>query len=141
MYRKRIFTTGLLLLSLFLSVNPAAARKCNRSFEVVFLHVNDMHAKIENMGKLAYLADSIRSIHPYVFLVSSGDNFTGNPIVDMFPEKGYPMIDLMNQVGFNLSAIGNHEFDLGQDVLDKRRKEATWMSEGPNSGKPGHIFC
>lgn len=121
---KRFFSAGLLLLSLFITVNPALARKCNGSFEIVFLHVNDMHAKIDNMGKLAYLADSIRSVHPYVFLVSSGDNFTGNPIVDMFPGKGYPMIDLMNQVGFDLSAMGNHEFDLGQEVLNKRRKEA-----------------
>jgi 2',3'-cyclic-nucleotide 2'-phosphodiesterase (5'-nucleotidase family) len=83
-----------------------------------------MHSKIDNMGKLAYLADSIRKLHRHVFLFSAGDNFTGNPIVDMYPEKGYPMIDLMNRVGFDLSAIGNHEFDPGQDILNKRRGEA-----------------
>ena len=80
-----------------------AGRKCKKNIEVVILHTNDMHSKIDNMAKLAYLADSLRQQHPYLFLVSAGDNFTGNPIVDMYPRKGYPMVDLMNQAGFNLS--------------------------------------
>ena len=92
--------------------------------KILIIHTNDMHAKIDNFGKLAYLADSLRKICPYVFLVSSGDNFTGNPVVDMVPDKGYPMIDLMNKVGFTVSAIGNHEFDLGQTFLNLRRNQA-----------------
>ena len=92
--------------------------------EVIILHVNDMHAKIDNLPKLAYLADSLRKIHPVVFLVSVGDNFTGNPVVDMISDKGYPMIDLMNRCGFNVSAMGNHEFDLGQENLNKRFEQA-----------------
>ncbi|MCX6247606.1 MAG: bifunctional UDP-sugar hydrolase/5'-nucleotidase [Bacteroidetes bacterium] len=95
-----------------------------KSTEVIILHVNDMHAKIDNLPKLAYLADSLRRMHPYVFLVSAGDNFTGNPVVDMISDKGFPMIDLMNRCGFNVSAIGNHEFDLGQETLNKRMEQA-----------------
>jgi 2',3'-cyclic-nucleotide 2'-phosphodiesterase (5'-nucleotidase family) len=83
-----------------------------------------MHAKIDNLPKLAYLADSLRKTNPYVFLVSAGDNFTGNPVVDMALDKGSPMIDLMNHCGFNVSAIGNHEFDLGQETLNKRFEQA-----------------
>jgi 5'-nucleotidase/UDP-sugar diphosphatase len=92
--------------------------------EVIILHVNDMHARIDNLPKLAYLADSLRKIFPYVFLVSAGDNFTGNPVVDMVSDKGYPMIDLMNRCGFNVSAMGNHEFDLGQENLNRRFEQA-----------------
>jgi 2',3'-cyclic-nucleotide 2'-phosphodiesterase (5'-nucleotidase family) len=62
----------------------------------------------------------LRQLHPYVYLVSAGDNFTGNPVVDMIPEKGAPMVDLMNRCGFNISAFGNHEFDMGQEMLNKR---------------------
>jgi 5'-nucleotidase / UDP-sugar diphosphatase len=94
--------------------------------EVIFLHTNDMHSKIDNMARLAFLADSLRSRHPNVFLVSAGDNFTGNPVVDMVKETGYPMIDLMNHCGFNLSALGNHEFDMGQDMLNRRMKQANF---------------
>lgn len=92
--------------------------------EIIILHTNDMHSKIDNMARLAYLADSLRKSHPLVFLVSAGDNFTGNPVVDMIPDKGYPMIDLMNQCGFNVSAMGNHEFDMGQVMLLKRFQQA-----------------
>ncbi len=95
-----------------------------RKTEIIILHVNDMHSKIDNLGKVAYLADSLRSIHPFVFLVSAGDNFTGNPVVDMVPDKGAPMIELMNRCGFTASALGNHEFDMGQTLLKRRMVQA-----------------
>jgi 2',3'-cyclic-nucleotide 2'-phosphodiesterase (5'-nucleotidase family) len=102
----------------------SALKSTGKPTEVIILHVNDMHAKIDNLPKLAYLADSLRKTHPFVFLVSAGDNFTGNPVVDMISDKGYPMIDLMNRCGFNVSAMGNHEFDLGQEMLNKRFEQA-----------------
>ncbi|MBM3403721.1 MAG: bifunctional metallophosphatase/5'-nucleotidase [Bacteroidetes bacterium] len=95
-----------------------------RTREVIILHVNDMHARIDDMPKLAYLTDSLRKLHRFVFLVSAGDNFTGNPVVDMVADKGFPMIDLMNRCGFDVSAVGNHEFDLGQEMLNRRFKQA-----------------
>lgn len=122
-FRYLIFLSFFVPITL-LSSGSLQAKRCARNTEVVILHTNDIHAKIDNMGKLAYLVDSIKQEHKYVFLVSAGDNFTGNPIVDMYPEKGYPLIELMNMTGFNLSSIGNHEFDLGQDVQNKRRGEA-----------------
>ncbi|MEI7663778.1 MAG: bifunctional UDP-sugar hydrolase/5'-nucleotidase [Bacteroidota bacterium] len=91
---------------------------------VIILHTNDMHARIDNMAKLAYLADSLHKLNPNVFLVAAGDNFTGNPNVDMVPDKGFPMIDLMNHCGFKVSAVGNHEFDMGQEFLHKRFQQA-----------------
>ena len=122
----KIFTSLLVFLAL---IFPAAtprlyAGKTPEATEIVILHTNDMHAKIDNMGKLAALVQSMRKTHKYVFLVSAGDNFTGNPVVDMAKDKGYPMIDLMNHCGFNLSAIGNHEFDLGQKKLNARMRQA-----------------
>jgi 2',3'-cyclic-nucleotide 2'-phosphodiesterase (5'-nucleotidase family) len=85
-----------------------------------------MHSRIDNFGKLAYLADSLRKTHKYVFLVAAGDNFTGNPIVDMYPDKGFPMIELMNKLHFDVTATGNHEFDMGQELQNKRREQATF---------------
>ena len=70
-----------------------------------------MHAEIDNFPKLAYIVDSLRAIYPEMLLVSAGDNQTGNPVNDQYPEKGLPIIELMNAVGFDLSAVGNHEFD------------------------------
>ena len=79
--------------------------------EAVIFAVNDMHATIDNFPKFAWIVDSLRIVYPGMLLVAAGDNQTGNPVNDQFPEKGLPMIGLMNAVGFNLSAVGNHEFD------------------------------
>lgn len=79
--------------------------------QVVILAVNDMHAAIDNFPKFAAIIDSLRGIYPDLLLFAAGDNQTGNPVNDQYHEKGLPIIELMNEVGFNLSAVGNHEFD------------------------------
>jgi len=77
----------------------------------IIFAVNDMHASIDNFPKLVYIVDSLQDIYPDMLLISAGDNQTGNPVNDQYPEKGLPMIELMNAAGFDLSAVGNHEFD------------------------------
>jgi 5'-nucleotidase len=83
--------------------------------QAVIFAVNDMHAAIDNFPKLAFIVDSLEAIYPGMLLVAAGDNQTGNPVNDQYPEKGWPMIDLMNATGFDLSAVGNHEFDTGPE--------------------------
>ena len=94
------------VIALFSINNLSFAQKKAKSTEIIILHTNDMHSRIDNFGKLAYLADSLRKTHKYVFLVAAGDNFTGNPIVDMYPDKGFPMIELMAGVAEQTSATG-----------------------------------
>ncbi len=81
--------------------------------EVTLLAVNDMHATIDNFPRFAFMVDSLRILYPEMLLVTAGDNQTGSPINDQYHEKGLPMIELMNAVKFDLSAVGNHEFDVG----------------------------
>ncbi len=88
--------------------------------EVVILHVNDIHGRIDQFPVLSAIIKDIKAKHKNVILVSAGDMFSGNPIVDRYSEKGYPIIDLMNDLHFDLSTIGNHEFDFGSQVLAKR---------------------
>lgn len=81
--------------------------------QIHILSVNDMHAAVERFPQFAAVVDSLRSLYPDMLLISAGDNRTGNPINDTHPISCKPMVDLMNKVGFNYSAIGNHEFDGG----------------------------
>ena len=85
--------------------------KLPKARTVEILAVNDMHAAIDNFPRFAYMVDSLRAIYPSLLLVSGGDNQTGNPANDQYPQKGMPIIELMNAVNFDLSAVGNHEFD------------------------------
>ena len=79
--------------------------------ELVILSVNDMHANIDMFPKFATLVDSLRAIYPDMLLFSAGDNRTGNPVNDQYDPVNYPVITLMNEVGFDLCAVGNHEWD------------------------------
>jgi 5'-nucleotidase len=79
--------------------------------EITILAVNDMHASIDRFPRFVAFVDSMRTIYPDLLLFSAGDNRTGNPVNDMHPVPSYPMTVLMNRAGFNLSVIGNHEFD------------------------------
>lgn len=108
---KRIF--NILIISLLLvSCAVKQPKTTNEQKELVILSINDMHGKIENMPRLAFVADSLRNLYPELIIVSAGDNRTGNPYNDKYPgHPNFPMINLMNEIGFDLSELGNHEFD------------------------------
>ena len=95
------------------NVQPVSQQK-----ELVILSVNDMHGKIENMSRLAFVADSLRDLYPELVIMSAGDNRTGNPYNDKFPgQPNFPMVNIMNEIGFDVSELGNHEFDGNIDGL------------------------
>ena len=79
--------------------------------EVNILSVNDMHSNIDQFPKFSALVDSLRGVYPDLLIFSAGDNRTGNPVNDQYDPANYPMIELMNHTGFNLTAVGNHEWD------------------------------
>ena len=91
---------------------------------VAVLSVNDMHSAIDLMPRFAALVDSLRGIYPDLLVFSAGDNRTGNPINDQYDPVNYPMITMMNQVGFDLCAVGNHEWDGGVEAFQKNIEEA-----------------
>ena len=78
---------------------------------VRILSTNDMHSAIEKMPQLAAIVDSLRAIDPFLLVLSAGDNRTGNPYNDLYKPVSYPMISMMNLIGFDASGLGNHEYD------------------------------
>ena len=94
--------------------------------KVIIFSINDIHSSIENFSKIKPLIDNERGKGNKVFFVSAGDIFSGNPIVDNYSEKGFPIIDLLNRTGLDISVIGNHEFDYGQSVLSDRIAQANF---------------
>ena len=100
--------------------------------------VNDIHGQIDNFSKIKYIIDKERQ-KTNVIITCGGDIFSGNPIVDNYPEKGYPIIDIMNRVGFDISVIGNHEFDYGETNLKNRVNQANfdWVCSNVNMNNSG----
>ena len=111
----------ILLLSLLMVGLTSCSKKDS---EIIILTTNDMHGRIQNFPKIAAYLKKMRAENKHVFLFSAGDMFSGNPLVDQYPEQGYPIIDIMNRVGYQLGTFGNHEFDYDQGPLSERLKQA-----------------
>ncbi len=77
-------------------------------------------------GGMAYFMGQLLTREGYrpkdALLLSVGDMWTGpyeNTVL-----QGRPMVQVMNAMGYDAAAIGNHDFDFGQDVLARRAQEA-----------------
>ncbi len=57
-----------------------------------------------------------------VYLIDTGDALEGD-FCGAFTEGSY-ITDLMNEVGYDLAVLGNHEFDYGLDALSERINES-----------------
>ncbi len=106
---------------------------------LVVLHTNDEHGWLQTFsaygspyteGGAANLMARYTEIEGYslgadgYLLTSGGDNWTGPSITTWF--EGEPMVEVMNAMGYDVSVIGNHEFDFGRDVLNERIAEADY---------------
>jgi 5'-nucleotidase/UDP-sugar diphosphatase len=93
---------------------------------IVIFAINDPHSEIENFSKIKPLIDAEKAKNQKVYFVAAGDLFSGNPIVDYHKDKGFPMIDMLNKTALDVSVIGNHEFDYGQEILNDRITQANF---------------
>lgn len=113
-----------LILLLFAVIFSSCRTEKGVTTRVVIISTNDIHAQISNFPKFATFVKQIRAENPHVLLVDGGDRFSGNVYVDNAKEKGKPMFDLMNKVGFQVGNFGNHDFDYGPAVLKQRMAES-----------------
>ena len=116
--------TGTLLTLFLAGCGVSSHHKSGNHIRI--LSVNDMHAGMERMPRFAFIVDSLRREYPELLVLSGGDNQTGNPFNDQYDPKGWPMIEMMNAIGFNASAVGNHEFDTGREGFAYLASHATF---------------
>ena len=112
--KKRLYA-GVFLAMVSLAI--AVTTLMTRESEFVIISTNDVHASLENVARLSTAVKECRDT-VFTIVVDAGDRWTGNAYVDL-AENRLPIIRLMNAVGYDVAAFGNHDFDAGQDVLDK----------------------
>jgi 2',3'-cyclic-nucleotide 2'-phosphodiesterase (5'-nucleotidase family) len=85
---------------------------------LTILHSNDLHAHLlpddRGMGGFAYLATAVREERARSaasLYLNAGDLVQGTPVSTLF--KGLPIYQIANRLGFDVSTLGNHEFDYG----------------------------
>ena len=111
------------------------------AFQLTVLHNNDGESQLigapadpdyGGVARFATVVDNLRAVAqnrpPFEpgeafrsgeILLSSGDNFLAGPQFQASLDKGVPYYDstAMRLIGYDASAIGNHEFDFGPDVF------------------------
>lgn len=109
-------------LLIFFSAVALFALSCGRiegdkSEHVYIISTNDIHATIDALPHLATIIKEYET-RGEVLLVDSGDRVTGNAYVDDAREPGVPLVKIMNELGYDVATLGNHEFDKGSERLD-----------------------
>ena len=113
--------------------------------KIAILHTNDHHGRLEafdivgqkNVGGMAArltLVNTIRRQLPArnsgMLLLDCGDINTGEPVSDILLAE--PDVKLMNLIGYDAMAVGNHEFDLPLPKLLEQSRIANFPYLGAN---------
>ena len=130
---KKLLRRTILILALILSLPWDAAPATQEEQTLVILHTNDFHGHplkfnyngIPDAGGLPAIAtfvDQVRAKHKNVLLLDAGDLNTGRAESNLF--KAVPDILGYNYIGYDVMALGNHEFDNPLSILRKQEKLA-----------------
>ena len=95
------------------TTEPTTPAKSN---DIVILGTSDVHCGIDqNIGYAGFAAykKALAETHNYFSLVDAGDAIQGDTIGTL--SKGEYIVDIMNEVGYDVVTPGNHEFDYGMD--------------------------
>lgn len=84
-------------------------------WNLVIIHVNDVHSHLDELAKVATLAEEIRSQQPSLLFLHAGDQFLGTLYFTV--HKGMADAEVLNTLGISAMALGNHEFDEGPGGL------------------------
>ncbi|MGF1506181.1 MAG: metallophosphoesterase, partial [Anaerolineae bacterium] len=119
--------------------------------ELVILHTNDTHGQLtpvadlagRSLGGYARRATFVRQQREQptdLLLLDAGDLYQGSRYWHAF--RGEADIELMNLLGYDAAALGNHDTDAGLEVLSARIREARFPVMCANMRFPNsHPLC
>ena len=122
------------------AVLALSAGMASADYTLHVIHINDLHSRIEPInrfdstcsaedntegkcfGGYARVATKIKELREQlagqnVIVVDAGDQYQGSLMYTTY--KGDVEIEMMNRIGFDVMAVGNHEFDDGDEGLAK----------------------
>jgi 2',3'-cyclic-nucleotide 2'-phosphodiesterase (5'-nucleotidase family) len=118
---------------------PAPAAVVDGVRRVRIVHTNDFHGRLlpQQVGGRAAGGSAVLAAHfdsavagfqGPVLVISAGDDMQGTAISNL--SWGRATIAAHNAAGYDAAALGNHEFDWGQDTLAARVRESRfpWLA-------------
>ncbi|MDA3846146.1 MAG: bifunctional UDP-sugar hydrolase/5'-nucleotidase, partial [Vallitaleaceae bacterium] len=111
-----------LVLVLTLLMSFAVPTFAADAVEITIFHLNDTHSRVEEgdydgmgLAKVATLVNESRDAGDNVLLLDAGDALHGQTIATI--SEGESIVDIMNLMGYDAMAAGNHDFNYGSDRL------------------------
>ena len=86
---------------------------------VVILFENDVHCEVNGYAKIAAMKKELAESFDHAGVVSSGDFVQGGTLGAI--SQGEYIVEIINKVGYDAIALGNHEFDYKMDRLNELR--------------------
>ncbi len=134
---RRTFLAGTAASTALIALHPFSVKAAANQAHLRLMETTDIHVAIypydyyadapnDTMGlaRTAALINAVRAEATNSLLVDNGDLLQGNPMGDYVAyERGFkdgdlhPMIAAMNTLGYEVSTLGNHEFNYGLDFL------------------------
>ena len=156
---------GVLALALSLPAALVAAPKPSKAapITVSLISMNDFHGNIAppvgsvvvpdaanpngsrvTLGGAAYLSTLIKQLKSQnpkrTLVVAAGDMIGASQITSgLFHDE--PTIEILGQIGLDISSVGNHEFDRGRTELTRIQKGGCYPASADGAGKPGVDTC
>ena len=120
-------------------VSDAAVVSSVDKSDIVILYDNDVHCEVDGYVEMAAIKKELQSQSKYVSLVSCGDFVQGGVIGSI--SKGEAIVKIMNNIGYDVVTLGNHEFDyaipqLKSLMLDLDAKVVSSNFLKKSTGKP-----
>jgi 5'-nucleotidase / UDP-sugar diphosphatase len=82
---------------------------------ITIISTNDLHGHFSTMPQVSGLVHQLKKENPEALVVDVGDIAYNPPYSDA--NHFDPMVDIMNQIGYNIVEPGNHEFQYGAPTM------------------------
>lgn len=130
----------------------ASALWAQQPKELYLLHTSDTHSRIEplpphaadpdagrgGVARRAVFIKQFKAEHPNTLVLDCGDISQGTPYYNFY--KGELEVKMMNHMGYDAMAIGNHEFDFGMDNLARLLRLAEFPTVCANYRVQGTVL-
>jgi len=133
MKKLSILISLVLLVGLVFSTSISLAEETT----ITILHFNDLHGYLEpfkvsqdseetigGIARIATLVKRISAEQPDTILLNAGDSVHGTNIANLF--LGESVIEALNMLGVDATAIGNHDFNYGLERLKNLIEKASF---------------
>ena len=109
------------------AVSASTSTSHQNTVTIAVFSINDFHAGLlpdrsQGTPGAAYVVqtlDSLKKVYPYNVTVSAGDNFGGSFFYNATRTHSL-MPQMFKDMGVNISVLGNHEYDEGQESLARK---------------------